>query len=125
MVLDFLREIFMKFFKVFTEFFLIYMVVFVFRRLDHTYRKNVFFKNENDMQILQNIYNNMMAYGAMNHCLLFGWRRNFGFFMNFFISIYFFCHRKRSLIFAITTICFTYVNAIAYSLLKMSCFFKR
>jgi len=95
MVLDFLREIFMKFFKVFTEFFLIYMVVFVFRRLDHTYRKNVFFfKNENDMQILQNIYNNMMAYGAMNHCLLFGWRRKFGFFMNFFISIYFFATER-------------------------------
>jgi len=52
------------------------------------------FKNENDMQILQNIYNNMMAYGAMNHCLLFGWRRKFGFFMNFFISIYFFATER-------------------------------
>jgi hypothetical protein len=53
-----------------------------------------FFKNENDMQILQNIYNNMMAYGAMNHCLLFGWRRKFGFFMNLFISIYFFATER-------------------------------
>ena len=83
----------MKFFKVFTEFFFNYMVVFVFWRLDHTYRKIL---NENDMQILQNIYN-MMAYGAMNHCLLFGWRRKFGFFMNFFISIYFFATERGAL----------------------------
>ena len=95
MVLDFLREIFMKFFKVFTEFFLIYMVVFFFGgSITHTEKMFFFFKNENDMQILQNIYNNMMAYGAMNHCLLFGWRRKFGFFMNFFISIYFFATER-------------------------------
>ena len=56
--------------------------------------KNALMQNENDMQILQNIYNNMMAYGAMNHCLLFGWRRKFGFFMNFFISIYFFATER-------------------------------
>ena len=124
MVLDFLREIFMKFFKVFTEFFLNLHGGVCFLEARSHIPKKCFFLNENDMQILQNIYN-MMAYGAMNHCLLFGWRRKFGFFMNFFYFYLLFCHRKRSLIFAITTICFTYVNAIAYSLLKMSCFFKR
>jgi hypothetical protein len=64
--------------------------------ITHT-EKMFFFKNENDMQILQNIYNNMMAYGAMNHCLLFGWRRKFGFFMKFFISIYFFATERGAL----------------------------
>jgi len=86
----------MKFFKVFTEFFfLIYMVVFVFLEArSHIPKKCFFFKNENDMQILQNIYNNMMAYGAMNHCLLFGWRRKFGFFMNFLFLFIFFATER-------------------------------
>ena len=49
------------------------------------------------------IYNNMMAYMVLRtivFCLVGG---KFGFFMNFFSLL--FCHRKRSLIFAIT-ICF-------------------
>jgi hypothetical protein len=64
----------------------------------------------------------MMAYGAMNHCLLFGKWRKIWIFHEFYF--YLFLPQKEELDFCYHDLLF-YVNAIAYSVLKMSCFFLK
>lgn len=71
-----------------------------------THTEKMFFF-ENDMQYY-NIYNNMMAYGAMNHCLLFGWRKIWIFHEFYFL----FLPQKEELDFCYHDLLF-YVNAIA------------
>ena len=120
MVLDFLREIFMKFFKVFKEFFFNLHGGVCFLEARSHIPKKCFFLIKMKMICNITIYIIiwwLMVLWTIVFCLV-KWRKIWIFHEFYF---YLFLPQKEELDFCYHDLLF-YVNAIAYSVLKMSCF---